>query len=105
MGALPAAPLEPEELAENLVLLRDYAEKAGRDPSKIQVSVKAPLYDSGDSSGPRRRFSGSPDEVRQDVQTYSDVGVTHLIFDFRTADPRQTEDRMARFADEVMAAT
>jgi probable F420-dependent oxidoreductase len=105
VGAIPATPLEPEELAENLVLLRDYAEKAGRDPSKIQVSVKAPLYDSGDSSGPRRRFSGSPDEVRQDVQTYSDVGVTHLIFDFRTGEPKQTEDLMARFADEVMAAT
>ena len=105
VGAIPAAPLEPEELAENLVLLRDYAEKAGRDPSKIQVSVKAPLYDSGDSSGPRRRFTGSVDEVRQDVQTYSDVGVTHLIFDFRTGEPKQTEDRMARFADEVMAVT
>ncbi len=105
VGAIPAAPLEPEELAENLVLLRDYAEKAGRDPSKIQVSVKAPLYDSGDSSGPRRRFTGSADAVRQDVQTYSDVGVTHLIFDFRTADPHQTEDRMAQFAEEVMAVT
>ena len=105
VGAIPAAPLEPEELAENLVLLRDYANKAGREPSTIQVSVKAPLYDSGDSSGPRRRFTGSADEVRQDVQTYSDVGVTHLIFDFRTADPHQTEDRMAQFAEEVMAAT
>ena len=105
VGAIPAAPLEPEELAENLVLLRDYADKAGRDPSTIQVSVKAPLYDSGDSSGPRRRFTGSADEVRQDVQTYSDVGVTHLIFDFRTADPHQTEDRMAQFAEEVMAVT
>ena len=105
VGAIPAAPLEPEELAENLVLLRDYANKAGREPSTIQVSVKAPLYDSGDSSGPRRRFTGSADEVRQDVQTYSDVGVTHLIFDFRTADPHQTEDRMAQFAEEVMAVT
>ena len=105
VGAIPAAPLEPEELAENLVLLRNYADKAGRDPSTIQVSVKAPLYDSGDSSGPRRRFTGSADAVRQDVQTYSDVGVTHLIFDFRTGEPKQTEDRMARFADEVMAVT
>ena len=105
VGAIPAAPLEPEELAENLVLLHQYAEKAGRDPATIQVSVKAPLYDAGDSSGPRRRFSGSPDEVRQDVQTYADVGVTHLIFDFRTADPKQTEDRMARFSEEVMAVT
>ena len=105
VGAIPAAPLEPEELAENLALLRDYANKAGREPSTIQVSVKAPLYDSGDSSGPRRRFTGSADAVRQDVQTYSDVGVTHLIFDFRTADPHQTEDRMAQFAEEVMAVT
>ena len=105
VGAIPAAPLEPEELAENLVLLRDYADKAGRDPSPIQVSVKAPLYDAGDSNGPRRRFTGSADAVRQDVQTYSDVGVTHLIFDFRTGEPKQTEDRMARFAEEVMAVT
>ena len=103
VGAIPAAPLEPEELADNLVLLRRTAEEAGRDPAEIQVSVKAPLYDASSSSGPRRRFSGSPDEVRQDVQTYADVGVTHLIFDFRTADPRQTEDRMAQFSEEVMA--
>ena len=105
VGAIPAAPLEPEELAENLALLHNYAEKAGRDPSKIQVSVKAPLYDSNNSDGSRRRFTGSPDEVPQDVQTYADVGVTHLIFDFRTADPHQTEDRMAQFSEEVMAVT
>ena len=105
VGAIPAAPLEPEELAENLALLHDYAEKAGRDPSQLQVSVKAPLYDSNNSDGSRRRFTGSPDEVRQDVQTYADVGVTHLIFDFRTADPHQTEDRMAQFSEEVMAVT
>ncbi|MDP6496408.1 MAG: LLM class F420-dependent oxidoreductase [SAR202 cluster bacterium] len=105
VGAIPAAPLEPEELAENLVFLHQYAERAGRDPSEIQVSVKAPLYDSGSSGGTRRRFSGSADEVRQDVQIYADVGVTHLIFDFRTADPHQTEDRMAQFAEEVMAVT
>jgi len=43
--------------------------------------------------------------VRQDVQTYADVGVTHLIFDFRTPDPHQTEDRMAQFSEEVMAVT
>ena len=105
VGAIPATPLEPEELAQNLVTLREYASKAGRDPSEIQVSMKAPLYDAGNSGGPRRRFTGSVDEVCQDVQTYADVGVTHLIFDFRTADPRETEDRMARFAEQVMAVT
>ena len=53
----------------------------------------------------RYRFTGSANEVRQDVQTYADVGVTHLIFDFRTADPRQTQDRMTQFSEEVMAVT
>ena len=105
VGAIPAAPLEPEELAEKLVLLRQDAEKVGRDPASIQVSVKAPLYDSNDTSGPRRRFTGSPDDVRQDVQTYSDIGVTHLIFDFRVESANETNDRMAKFAEEVMAVT
>ena len=105
VGAIPAAPLEPEELAENLVLLRSDAEKVGRDPASIQVSVKAPLYDASDHTGTRRRFTGSPDEVRQDVQTYADVGVTHLIFDFRADSANETKDRMAKFSEEVMAVT
>jgi probable F420-dependent oxidoreductase len=105
VGAIPAAPLEPEELSEKLVLLRQDAEKVGRDPATIQVSVKAPLYDSNDTSSPRRRFTGSPDEVRQDVQTYSDIGVTHLIFDFRVESANETNDRMAKFSEEVMAVT
>ena len=103
VGAIPATPLEPEELIQNLLLLRNYAEESGRDPSSINVSMKAPLYDPGNSVGSRRRFSGSLDEVRQDIQTYADLGVTHLIFDFRTSDQYQTEDRMAQFAEEVMA--
>ena len=105
VGAIPATPLEPDELIQNLVLLRNYAEENGRDPSSINVSMKAPLYDAGNSVESRRRFSGSPGDVRQDIQTYADLGVTHLIFDFRTSDPHQTEDRMAQFAEEVMALT
>ena len=105
VGAIPAAPLEPEELAENLVTMRRYAERAGRDPSSIEVSMKAPLYDaSSDAGGPRRRFSGPPEAVLQDIHVYGEVGVTHLIFDFRSPSPSETEERMARFAEEVMSA-
>ena len=104
VGAIPAAPLEPEELAGNVALLHRYAETAGRDPAKIQVAMKAPIYDPQiNSSGSRRRFSGTPQEVRQDVQTYSDVGVGHLIFDIRRPDLNQTVERMEWFATEVMA--
>jgi probable F420-dependent oxidoreductase len=105
VGAIPAAPLEPEELAENLAYLHRHAERAGRDPAEIQVSMKAPLYDaSSDADGSRRRFSGSPDAVLEDIHAYAEVGVTHLIFDFRSPRHAETEERMARFAEEVMTA-
>ena len=106
VGAIPAAPLEPKELAENLAYMHRHAERAGRDPFEIQVSMKAPLYDaSSDSDGDRRRFSGSPEAVLQDIQAYSEVGVTYLILDFRSPNHAETEERMARFSEEVMAAT
>ena len=105
VGAIPATPLEPGELADSLVTLRRYAERAGRNPDNIQVSMKAPLYDAAtDGDGNRRRFSGSPEEVLEDVHAYSEAGATNLIFDFRSPSHNETEERMTRFAEEIMAA-
>ena len=103
VGAIPAAPLEPEDLAGDLVTLRRYAEVAGRDPSELDVAIKAPLYDPGTpSSSGRRRFSGTSDQILRDVQIYADMGVTHTIFDIRSEDLNQTTDRMAWFAEEII---
>ena len=104
VGAIPAAPLEPEDLAQDLVHLRRYAENAGRDPAELDVAIKAPLYDPQmPSAGSRRRFSGDPEQILQDVQTYGDIGVTHIIFDIRSTDLNQTTERMAWFAEEIQA--
>jgi probable F420-dependent oxidoreductase len=104
VGAIPATPLEPEELAQSVALLHRYAEAAGRDPARLDVSMKAPLYDaSPGASGTRRRFSGSPDQILQDVQTYAEVGVTHLIFDIRGNDLNQALERLEWFARDIMA--
>ena len=106
VGAIPAAPLEPEELTENLSYLHRHAQRAGRSPDAIQVSMKAPLYDAAsDTSATRRRFSGPPDAVLQDIHDYAQAGVTHLIFDFRSPNHAETEERMTRFAQEIMPAT
>ena len=106
VGAIPAAPLEPEELDQNIVTLRRFAERAGRDPGEIDVAMKAPLYDPALSSGEsRRRFSGDPEQVAHDVQTYADTGVSQIIFDIRSADMSETTERMAWFAEEIIART
>jgi hypothetical protein len=67
--------------------------------------MKTPLYDGSSSAtgGPRRRFSGPPEQILQDVQTYADIGVTHLIFDIRGADLNQALERLDWFASEIMA--
>jgi probable F420-dependent oxidoreductase len=104
VGTIPAAPMEPEDLAQDLVRLRRYAEEAERDPAELDVAMKAPLYDPDIAgSGSRRRFAGEPEQVLQDIQTYTDVGVTHIIFDIRSDDLNQTTDRMAWFAEDIMA--
>ena len=104
VGVIPAVPMEPEELSGYLAALRRYAEEAGRDPGSIEVALKAPLYDTAlTPAGHRRRFSGTPEEVLQDVRTYSDLGVGYIIFDFRKPDLKQTLERMDWFAESVMA--
>lgn len=104
VGAIPAAPLEPEELAQNIGLLHRYAEQVNRDPAELEVSMKAPLYDAG-STPPgtaRRRFAGGPEEMLQDIQTYEDTGVSCIIFDIRGDDLNRSLERLDWFAEEVM---
>ncbi|CAI8052680.1 Uncharacterized protein Mb0978c [Geodia barretti] len=105
VGAIPAAPLEPEELAQNISELHRYAEEADRDPGELEVSMKAPLYDvnSSPSGVTRRRFSGEPEQMLQDIQTYQDAGVGCIIFDIRGEDLNRSLERLDWFAEEVMS--
>ncbi len=103
VGAIPAVPLEPEELAEKVALLHRYAERAGRDPAQLDVAMKTPLYDTGNGGGPRRRFSGDPHQILQDIQTYSDAGVSHIIVDIRGEGLNQALERLDWFARDIMA--
>lgn len=104
VGAIPAATMEPEELAENITIMHRYAERINRNPAEIEVSMKAPLYDSSSAnSGPRRRFTGTTEQILQDVQTYTDIGVSTIIFDIRGAELNQALERLDWFGKEIMA--
>ena len=86
-----------------MALLHRYAERAGRDPAQLDVAMKTPLYDTGNGGGPRRRFSGDPQQILQDIQTYSDAGVSHIIFDIRGEGLNQALERLDWFARDIMA--
>ena len=106
VGANPAAPLRPLEMRALLDDLHRLTEAEGRDPSRLTISYKAPIYDAGqgvDGGTERRPFSGSPQAIADDIGAFAALGVSELIFDFRSESLAESLDRMARFAPLIKA--
>src|SRR5688572_12225729 len=103
IGGVPTIPLEPEDVAADMSMLREYAEKAGRDPKNIRVALKGSLFDREKqiTPGKRRRFIGSAEEVASDIRDYRAVGVDTMIFDVRRSSSSETLERMEWLAKEV----
>ncbi|HME93600.1 MAG TPA: TIGR03619 family F420-dependent LLM class oxidoreductase, partial [Methylomirabilota bacterium] len=106
VGANPAAPLRPAEMRVLLDELRRLAEAERRDPATLTISYKAPLYDAGqgvDGGRERRPFSGSPQAIVDDIGAFAALGVSELIFDFRSETLAESLDRMERSAAMLRA--
>jgi alkanesulfonate monooxygenase SsuD/methylene tetrahydromethanopterin reductase-like flavin-dependent oxidoreductase (luciferase family) len=72
-------------------IVRSAAEKSGRDPSDIQISltVEKPLPNTDEES----------EKLRSELQTMADQGVEHFVMDFGHP---QTTEPVLRFVEEVM---
>lgn len=104
VGANPAVPLRPTELRASLDELRRLTEAQGRDFAALAISYKAPVYDPSLPRGAgaeRLPFSGSPEQVLEDVATYARLGVGELVFDFRSDSVAEFIDRMEGCAQVV----
>lgn len=111
VGANPAVPLRPAEMETALGELWQLTEAEGRDPSTLEISYKAPLYDVMQSGGlekqaglERRPFSGTPAQIIDDIGTYGRLGVSDLIFDIRAETLSESLERLEHFATDVMPA-
>ena len=104
VGATPATPLEPKKLDSDIAYLHRHAERIDRDPAEVGIAMKAPLYDvARTSEGVRRRFSGEPQQIAQDIEIYADLGVSDLIFDVRSSDLNRILERLAWLSQEVIS--
>ena len=104
VGANPAVPLGPSELQTLLDEVYRLTEAEGRDPKTLTISYKAPVYDVGKPVAPgiaRRPFTGAPEQIREDIETFAHLGVSELIFDFRSESQNESLDRMERFAQSI----
>ena len=73
--------LEPDEIAERSAYVREKAASLGRDPSAIEISVRAPLVLGDASMEVSRAFAGTPDDVRRQLGAQRDAGVTTVVFE------------------------
>ena len=107
VGANPAVPLRPSELAVSLEELWRLTEAEGRDPSRLTISYKAPVYDPTQAldagTGERRPFSGSAGQIEGDIAAFAKLGVSEIVFDFRSERLDESLERMDHFAPVLKA--
>jgi probable F420-dependent oxidoreductase len=106
VGANAAVPLPADELAVKISELKQLTVAEGRDFDAMTLSFKAPLYDAAvaQPDGARRPFTGTNDQVIEDIHTYANLGIAELIFDIRSPTLAESLERMEHFATDIMAA-
>jgi probable F420-dependent oxidoreductase len=72
-------------IAQDVALVREGAEKAGRDPAGVRIVCRGVLRLSADGApvagDDRRLLSGSYEQVREDVAWLATQGVTEVFYD------------------------
>jgi alkanesulfonate monooxygenase SsuD/methylene tetrahydromethanopterin reductase-like flavin-dependent oxidoreductase (luciferase family) len=104
VGANAAVPLPPSELRQLLDELYRLTEAEGRDPKSLTISYKAPVYDLSQRQlpgGERRPFSGSPAQIAEDIAAFARLGVSEIVFDFRSESLAESLERMESFGPVI----
>ncbi len=97
----PQFPLEePEQLAVGMRRLATQAERAGRDPSEVEVIFRTHHYrlERDGNSGERAAFSGSVEQIVADIRQYEEMGVSGLVVDLGRIS-RSVEDVLGHLED------
>jgi len=107
VGAIAAVPLPPDELKAKLDELKRLTDAEGRDFDKITISYKTPLYDPGMPvpGADRKPFTGSREQMLDDIAAFAKLGVSELIFDFRAESVSSAMEKMEQFSAEIMKHT
>ena len=106
IGSNPRFPLVTvAQMRRAVERLGRYAEKAGRDPSAIEVAYRAPRYLLGTAEDRTQPFMGTAEQIAEDVAEFAEVGVSYVVFDFRSEDVGGTVATMEEFVQRVMPLT
>ncbi|NQW24071.1 MAG: TIGR03619 family F420-dependent LLM class oxidoreductase [SAR202 cluster bacterium] len=92
--------LSPEVLAQGMEYLKEQAEKVGRNPSEIAISVSAAIGSTHNHN--RYSLGENPEEILERAQAYQDMGVERLLISPNTRDQDQLLPTMEMLAEVVI---
>jgi probable F420-dependent oxidoreductase len=99
------------KIHEQIGVVRDAAEEAGKDPDAVRVVVRGVVragQEARDESGERRRLSGSYEQIREDAAWLGELGVTELYYDLNwdplVGSPDVTAESATERAKEILEA-
>jgi len=91
----------PEQLAEELQEFQRVAERVGRDPKSVEISLLRPIQILNQKADSRRPLVGTPEQIAEDIRAYQRLGVSHMLFSFRTRSVAEATETVERFATQV----
>ena len=101
----PPGLLLPDEYATRAKQVRAWAQRAGRDPGAVTLTLRVPMEVRPKAAkapgGDRPMFQGTAAEVVHDIRAYESLGVTHVVFDAAHSDLKSVLQNMERFANDV----
>ena len=101
----PPGLLYPEEYAQKAKQVQMWAQRAGRDPKSVALTLRVPMEvrprRARAPGGDRPLFQGTAAEVLADLRAYEALGVSHVVFDPTHQELARVLANMERFTDEV----
>ena len=96
-------------MSDGLSRVRQHAEAAGRDPTQIGLAYNTLMYNEPEPhilpNGERRRFTGSPQQIAEDIRAWEGLGTSYLMLGFHrhpeTDSVEQMLERMEHFATDI----
>jgi len=102
--------LTPDELIAGLNYLRAQAQRSGRDLSGFTISLRLSLRMTREPAErrpdeePWKTLVGPARDVLTHLRTYRDLGVTEVVFDFRTCRPEEMRETLRLCAEQIIPA-
>ena len=88
-----------DEMEGVIDTLRKSADSHNRDFGELQIVCRSiPAIMDESPEGERTPLAGTPDEIKEDILRYDELGVSEIIFEFNF-DPEMTVERMSDYME------